>query len=198
MSEIRVDLVTPSGMILQGTILPGELLVVEAIDALVKELQLPEVSRTGRLINYRLELPKVGPCPPGATLKEAGVSDGDRLHLVAVQKAGRRAASAAIAPPSAKRSQPHPGQGGLEVSFVIADRNTEGTGVYEPVMTAGDVIRRLMSEIGLPARDEIDEPVVYRVESRSLGRFLADRETLFEAGVPPGDRLVIHKQEHAG
>jgi hypothetical protein len=50
----------------------------------------------------------------------------------------------------------------------------------------------------LPDRDEIGEPVVYRVESQSLGRYLADKETLFEAGVTSGDRLVIHKQEHAG
>lgn len=180
-------------MILQGTVLPDEMTVADAVEALVRELRLPDTSVSGKRLHYRLDLPKYGQCPPGATLREAGVSNGDRVHLVAVERPIRRQSASAAGRPAAVASA-----GGIDVQIMLLDRNHVESTRLDPFRPAGELVRQIVEGYGLPRRDELDEPVTYRIESKALGRYIADRETLGSAGVPPGDRLVLHRQEHAG
>jgi ATP-dependent 26S proteasome regulatory subunit len=65
MSEITVDLVTPRGMTLEGTVRTGDTIVAEAVAALVREPRLSVVSSTGTRIEYRFDRPHYGQEPAG-------------------------------------------------------------------------------------------------------------------------------------
>jgi hypothetical protein len=62
----------------------------------------------------------------------------------------------------------------------------------------GELLQQIAVTYNLPARDKLNEPIIYRIESKALGRYLANRETLRKAGVPRLDRLTVHREEIAG
>src|ERR1051325_6310836 len=83
MADLSVDLVTPTGMVLEATLLPDDMLTEEAISELVDALGLPRRSPSGETIDYAIEIAGLGAIvEDGKRLRDAGVSTGARLRLV--------------------------------------------------------------------------------------------------------------------
>jgi len=65
-------------------------------------------------------------------------------------------------------------------------------------ITVREVINDVADQLSLPQRSRRGEIIVYKIRSKTLGRFLMADETLAGAGVPSDDDLFIHRQEIAG
>jgi hypothetical protein len=66
------------------------------------------------------------------------------------------------------------------------------------VRPVGDLIRQIIANYNLPARDHLNQLIKYKLQSKALGRFLDERITLYDAQIPPLDRLTLHREEIAG
>lgn len=204
MPELNVDLVTPSGMVLEATLLPDDMLTEEVISELVDELGLPRVLPNGDPVAYSIEIGgQEIVLQNGVNLRDGGVSNGDCLRLTTNCAA---VSAAPVKPVVVRPSSPlprHPVTGALtsdtiEVVLSVLDLNkSEKTSllVDRPV---GELLQQIAATFSLPARDRLNELIVYRIESKALGRYLANRETLRQAGVPRLDRLTVHREEIAG
>jgi hypothetical protein len=199
MSELSVDLVTPTGMVLEATLLPDDMRTEEVISELVDELNLPRLAANGQVINYSLEVVGQGGLPAGQTLRDAGVSNGDRLRL----STNHVLPSNPNAPrPQGPLADPGPtttlAPGMLEVVLAVLDLNKSEKTALHADRPIAELIQQIAANYNLPARDKLNEVITYRLESKALGRYLANRETLQQAGIPRLDRLSLHREEHAG
>ncbi len=202
MPELSVDLVTPSGMVLEATLLPDDMLTEEVISELVDELGLPRVLPNGEPVNYSIEIGgQEVVLQRGVNLRDGGVSNGDCLRLVSTSNAVTQ-----VKPPGARPSSPlpvNPLTGALvaesiEVVLSVLDLNKSEKTTLHTDRPVGDLLQQIAATFSLPARDRLNELIVYRIESKALGRYLANRETLRQAGVPRLDRLTVHREEIAG
>jgi hypothetical protein len=61
-----------------------------------------------------------------------------------------------------------------------------------------ELMPELVTTLGVPVTGPDGRPISYRMDSKSLGRSLQDEETLQEASVPDGDRLILSPVVVAG
>ena len=61
-----------------------------------------------------------------------------------------------------------------------------------------DLMAELISVLNLPTTGPDGRPMMYRADSKALGRELKEDETLSEAGVPESDRLMLTADITAG
>jgi hypothetical protein len=61
-----------------------------------------------------------------------------------------------------------------------------------------ELLPELVSALELPTTGPDGRPMGYRLDSKALGRELKDTETLDEAGIPEGDRLMLTADITAG
>ncbi len=79
--------------------------------------------------------------------------------------------------------------------WVLTRHETVSLSITRPI---GDLIRQIVGNYSLPARDNTNQLIKYKLQSKALGRFLDERMTLLEAQIPPLDRLTLHRDEIAG
>jgi hypothetical protein len=61
-----------------------------------------------------------------------------------------------------------------------------------------ELLPELTTSLELPTTGPDGRPVYYRLDSKALGRELKEVETLMQAGVPEGDRLMMTADVTAG
>jgi hypothetical protein len=61
-----------------------------------------------------------------------------------------------------------------------------------------ELLPELTTSLELPTTGPDGRPVYYRLDSKALGRELKEVETLSQAGVPEGDRLMMTADVTAG
>ncbi|HEY3312156.1 MAG TPA: EsaB/YukD family protein [Anaerolineales bacterium] len=61
-----------------------------------------------------------------------------------------------------------------------------------------ELLPELTTSLELPTTGPDGRPVSYRLDSKALGRELKELETLAQAGVPEGDRLMMTADVTAG
>jgi hypothetical protein len=184
-------------MVLEATMLPDDMLTEEVISELVDELGLPRLSPDGASIAYAIEVVGHGTfLEAGMALSEAGVASGDRLRLTT-------GGAAAVSQPTEGTAAAATTTGGLqgetvEVVLSVLDLNKSERTTLAADRAVGDLLQQIAANFDLPVRDKLNELIVYRLESKALGRYLANRESLRRAGVPRLDRLTVHREEIAG
>jgi len=194
MSETTIDLVTPQGMVLEGTAIPNEYTVEEIVQELIENLGLPRFD-SGRNVDYSLVWVNQNlTLTARQTLTDVGVSPGDRLKLVS---------SAPIQQPALDNNPPIPLQvsdteGSVEVVLSVLDLNKSTAETFDLDVKVEDLIKIIAKKHRLPDRDELNVAATYYVKSKFLGRVLGPSETLRAAGVPKHDRLSVLRAEVAG
>ena len=86
----------------------------------------------------------------------------------------------------------------INVVLSVMDLNRHETVSLSVTRPVGDLIRQIVGNYNLPARDNLNQMIKYKLQSKALGRFLDERSTLLEAQIPPLDRLTLHRDEIAG
>jgi uncharacterized ubiquitin-like protein YukD len=61
-----------------------------------------------------------------------------------------------------------------------------------------ELLPELTTSLELPVTGPDGRPMSYRLDSKALGRELSEDETLSQAGVPEGDRLMMTADVTAG
>jgi len=61
-----------------------------------------------------------------------------------------------------------------------------------------ELMPELVTALGVPVTGPDGRPINYRLDSKSMGRSLREDETLSEAEVPAGDRLILSPVVVAG
>ncbi|MCJ7583426.1 MAG: EsaB/YukD family protein [Anaerolineales bacterium] len=61
-----------------------------------------------------------------------------------------------------------------------------------------ELLPELTTSLELPVTGPDGRPMSYRLDSKALGRELSEDETLLQAGVPEGDRLMMTADVTAG
>jgi uncharacterized ubiquitin-like protein YukD len=61
-----------------------------------------------------------------------------------------------------------------------------------------ELLPELTTSLALPVIGPDGRPMSYRLDSKALGRELSEDETLSQAGVPEGDRLMMTADVTAG
>jgi hypothetical protein len=181
-------------MVLEATMLPDDMLTEEVISELVDELGLPRLSPAGEAIAYAIEVVGQGAVlDTGKPLSDAGISNGDRLRLTTGGPAAEPNGEAESATPVVVLADET-----VEVVLSVLDLNKSERTTVSADRPVGELLQQIAANFNLPARDKLNELIVYRLESKALGRYLANRETLRRAGVPRLDRLTVHREEIAG
>ncbi len=85
----------------------------------------------------------------------------------------------------------------IEVTIVLPNGGARKAEVPDDVKV-GDLLKEMISLLGLPTVGPDGRPMGYRLDSKALGRELQEDETLAEAGVPAEDRLVLTADITAG
>jgi uncharacterized ubiquitin-like protein YukD len=85
----------------------------------------------------------------------------------------------------------------LELTLVLPSGSTRTAEIPDDVPVR-ELIPELTTSLELPTTGPDGHPTSYRLDSKALGRELQDEETLSEAGVPEGDRLMITADITAG
>jgi hypothetical protein len=61
-----------------------------------------------------------------------------------------------------------------------------------------ELLPELVTTLGVPVTGPDGRPISYRMDSKALGRSIQEEETLEEAAVPDGDRLILSPVVVAG
>ena len=85
----------------------------------------------------------------------------------------------------------------LTVTIVLPSGGARTAEVPDDI-TVRDLLAELTSLLKLPTLGPDGRAMGYRVDSKALGRELAEDETLAQAGVPPDDRLMLTADITAG
>jgi len=85
----------------------------------------------------------------------------------------------------------------IEVTIVLPNGGARKAEVPDDVIIR-DLLAEMTSLLGLPTVGPDGRPMGYRLDSKALGRELQEAETLADAGVPVGDRLVLTADITAG
>jgi uncharacterized ubiquitin-like protein YukD len=190
---LTVDIETPNGMILEGSQLPDDYTVQEVIDELVDSLDLPRTVDSGESVDYSLlvvnkNLNLTAPQVIGS----AGVRTGDIIRLQASREINSAASNL---PPTVLNPQQ---SDEISVFLSVLDLNRHETINLSATRSVGDLIRQIIQNYDLPARDKLGQPIKYKLQSKALGKFLEESTTLIAAHVPVLDRLTLHREEIAG
>ncbi len=85
----------------------------------------------------------------------------------------------------------------VPVTVVLPSGGTRSAEVPNDVAVK-DLIPELTTSLQLPVTGPDGRPMSYRIDSKALGRELQEEETLGEAKVPEGDRLIMTADVTAG
>jgi len=85
----------------------------------------------------------------------------------------------------------------LDVALVLPSGSTRNAEIPDDVPVK-DLVPELTTTLELPTTGPDGHPTNYRLDSKALGRELQEEETLSDAGVPEGDRLMITADITAG
>jgi ubiquitin-protein ligase len=85
----------------------------------------------------------------------------------------------------------------LNVTFVLPSGGARTAEVPDDVPVR-DLLTELISMLKLPTIGPDGRPMSYRMDSKALGRELKEDETLAEASIPDGDRLMLTADITAG
>lgn len=91
-----------------------------------------------------------------------------------------------------------PSNSEISVVLSVMDLNRHENVSLSSIRPVGDLIKQIIVNYNLPARDHVNQLIKYRLQSKALGRFLDERITLLEAQIPSLDRLTLHREEIAG
>ena len=83
------------------------------------------------------------------------------------------------------------------VTIVLPSGGTRNADVPTEVPVK-ELLPELTTSLELPTTGPDGRPVSYRLDSKALGRELKEEETLSQAGVPQGDRLMMTADVTAG
>jgi hypothetical protein len=83
------------------------------------------------------------------------------------------------------------------VNFVLPSGGTRSAEVPDDVQVK-DLLPELTTTLELPTTGPDGRPMSYRIDSKALGRELQEEETLEQANVPEGDRLMLTADVTAG
>jgi ubiquitin-protein ligase len=85
----------------------------------------------------------------------------------------------------------------LNVTFVLPSGGARTAEVPDDVPVR-DLMTELISMLNLPTIGPDGRPMTYRMDSKALGRELKEEETLSDAQIPDGDRLMLTADITAG
>ncbi|HMS41633.1 MAG TPA: hypothetical protein PKE69_15480 [Pyrinomonadaceae bacterium] len=216
---ILVNIKTPRNEILEGSQIPVDFSVQDIIDALIddEELGISRFDESAQPISYMLRSMQQGRALAGnETIAMAQIRGGDTLELQMLgatspnisqnhtpqnpsagnnnHASGNNNNNYAMPPPTG--AMPIPPKINVFLGVMVLNRHeTVSLSITRPI---GDLIRQIVGNYSLPARDNTNQLIKYKLQSKALGRFLDERMTLLEAQIPPLDRLTLHRDEIAG
>jgi len=85
----------------------------------------------------------------------------------------------------------------IPVTLVLPSGGSRNAEVPDEVQVK-ELIPELTTSLELPVTGPDGRPMSYRLDSKALGRELKEEETLSEAGIPEGDRLMMTADVTAG
>src|SRR5512138_3367288 len=85
----------------------------------------------------------------------------------------------------------------LNITFILPSGGARTAEVPDDVPVK-DLLTELTSMLQLPTVGPDGRPMTYRMDSKALGRELKEEETLAEASIPDGDRLMLTADITAG
>ncbi len=85
----------------------------------------------------------------------------------------------------------------ISVTVVLPNGGARRAEIPDDI-SAGELVAELTSLLNLPTVGPDGRPMGYRLDSKALGRELDEKETMTNAGVPSGDRLMISADITAG
>ena len=85
----------------------------------------------------------------------------------------------------------------VPVTVVLPSGGTRSAEVPNDVAVK-DLLPELTTSLQLPVTGPDGRPMSYRIDSKALGRELQEEETLAQAKVPEGDRLIMTADVTAG
>ncbi|HLC01750.1 MAG TPA: EsaB/YukD family protein [Anaerolineales bacterium] len=83
------------------------------------------------------------------------------------------------------------------VNFVLPSGGSRSAEVPDDVQVK-ELLPELATSLELPTTGPDGRPMSYRIDSKALGRELQEDETLDQAQVPEGDRLMLTADVTAG
>lgn len=81
----------------------------------------------------------------------------------------------------------------IRVHLKVLDFNRTEEVKFSTTVPVADLIKQIVGNYKLPARDKQNGHIKYRLRSRALGDFLLETMTLGELGVPAMDELALHR-----
>ena len=85
----------------------------------------------------------------------------------------------------------------IDVALVLPSGSTRNAEIPDDVPVK-ELLPELTTTLELPTTGPDGHPTNYRLDSKALGREIQEDETLVDAGVPEGDRLMITADITAG
>ena len=85
----------------------------------------------------------------------------------------------------------------VPVNFVLPSGGTRSAEAPDVVQVKA-LLPELTTTLKLPTTGPDGRPMSYRIDSKALGRELQEEETLEQASVPEGDRLMLTADVTAG
>ena len=189
---VTVDIKIPTNETLKGSQLPFDYTIQMIIDELIDSLELPRLDEQSKHIQYVLRSTQQGRTFVNQeNVVTAQIVNGDTLELEPLQQT----VQFQTPPP---QPEPSPNSSEINVVLSVMDLNRHETVNLPAVKPVGELIRLIVGNYNLPARDNLNQIIKYKLQSKALGRFLDERISLVEAQIPPLDRLTLHREEIAG
>ncbi len=85
----------------------------------------------------------------------------------------------------------------IPVTLVVPSGGSRNAEMPDDVQVK-ELIPELTTSLELPVTGPDGRPMSYRLDSKALGRELQEEETLSDAGIPEGDRLMMTADVTAG
>ena len=85
----------------------------------------------------------------------------------------------------------------LNVTMVLPSGGSRTADLPDDVVVK-ELLPELTTSLELPVTGPDGRPMSYRLDSKALGRELKEDETLSQAGIPAGDRLMMTADVTAG
>jgi hypothetical protein len=192
-AEVKVNIETPE-MTIEDTMIPDDYTADRVIGEILSELNLPRITPDGQQITYSLlHVNHNLPLPDGRTLQDSGVQQGDTIKLISSNWVTPPVDVSTVFAPDVPSDASE-----VEVVLSVLDLNRKERVILQRDARVGEVIPQIAVNYNLPSRDKINEMITYKLESKALGRFLDNGETLRQAGIPRLDTLALHREEIAG
>lgn len=188
MSDLIVDLVSPTGIVYKNTKIPESMTIREIIGDMIE--QIGEAGQLGKLDSsaFGLRLDKsTEDLPADKTLFDAGIKPGERLFLFSYRPLESIPLERSGVPPAWR---PAVKVNDLEVVLSV-NREKNDRITLDADLEIGEIITYLREKYELPIRE-------YVLHSLYCGRSISPTETLRSAGIPQRDHLSLFAEEVAG